>query len=315
MKKIIISVVLLFIPISSINPWGGKSHSGMTKAAAKSVFNLDTLTTYTVKVHVEYNMSVDFAKTVGMGIGGNFSPVAALIGTIVDKAVIDKKFDVKWDSTFVGTQDKLFELAGSAPDNFDAPTGLIGEGDCLIGHIYAPNGIGFADYMVEYFYKKAVDAWKKNKNLAFIYLGFASHYFVDAGIPVHAEADYRNLNVLQWQYKYHSYTEGWISDNWDFRYKSTVDSAAQVALPVCDIGAGVRSLAFETYPDIAEWNSAWGAKGGTSFEEMMGSESGSTVKEDPQNLTRFDELVKMEIWRCVPRVVGLFIKFKKEVGI
>jgi len=158
------------------------------------------------------------------------------------------------------TLDNIIAVAGSDPDSIDEGTSLIAKGECLIGHIYAPNGIGFADVMVELFYDKAVAVWKAGyENRAYVYLAYASHYFEDAGIPLHAEADYRNLSTLQWQLSYHSATEAWVSDNWEtHNFQTVADSAAKVPMPICDIGAAVRSLAMEIYPDIAEWNKAWG---------------------------------------------------------
>ncbi|MBN1999787.1 hypothetical protein JW935_19685, partial [candidate division KSB1 bacterium] len=211
--------------------------------------------------------------------------------------------DTAKDKKHLNTLYKIMAHAGTAPDDFDGPTGLIGDGEMLIGHIYAPNGIGFADFMTQYFYNEAVEAWKKNQKYhAAVYLCYASHYLEDAGIPVHAEADYRNLDVLQWQLGYHSYTESYVADNWS-KYSATSDSAAAVPMPVCDISSMVRSLAMETYPDVAGWTKAWGYKGGGDYKKG----------DEPVNVKMFDELVKQEIWRCVPRVSGMFLKFKTEV--
>ena len=297
-----------------VYPWSYYSHVGMTRAAARYVFNLDTTSTAPkigeFTVIIKYEMHIDFAKTVGKNLGFFGGLLESFIGSIVDMKLSEDKFKVNETMTYpppkkkyLNTLDKIIAEAGSHPDDFDKKTGLIGEGDMLLGHIYAPNGIGFADYMVEFFYNKADTAYQKGKkNEAFVYLAYASHYLVDAGIPVHAEADYRNINVLQWQLKYHSYTEKYVSENWK-KYQATADSAAKVPMPVCDIRAMVRSLAMETYPDIAEWNHAWGSKGGGEYK----------TGDQPANQKRFDELVRQEIWRCVPRVSGLFMKFKQEV--
>ncbi|MCK5455119.1 MAG: hypothetical protein KAJ16_12190 [Calditrichia bacterium] len=309
------SLIYIFLGSSMIYPWGYYSHTGMTAAAAREVFNLDTSKTAPkisqFKVNIKYDMEVDFGKTVGMSLGilGTAGFLESFVGSIIDMEISKDKFRVDETLTYpppkkpyVNTLYKIMAEAGSDPDTYDANTGLAGKGKMLVGHIYAPNGIGFTDIMAEFCYNNAVKAWKqKNKNEAFVWLSYASHYVVDAGIPVHAEADYRNLNVLQWQLKYHTFTESYVSNNWQ-KYKATADSAAKVPMPVCDIGAMVRSLAMETYPDLAEWNKAWGQKGGEEYKKG----------DEPANVKKFDELVKREIWRCVPRIAGLFLKFKNE---
>jgi len=305
MKKIILITLCLLIGTTSIYPWSGASHRGITRAAAKAVFTLDTVTKVQLSVPVKYDMSdkADFGATIGMGFGGTFGSVfSAFIGSIIDQTVIASRFKVDTTMKYNSTMDSIFTLAGSEPDEYDATTGLIGN-NCLLGHACAPNGIGFCDLMAQLFYNKAVDAWKNNKkNLALVYLGYASHYMEDAGIPVHAEADYNSLSSLQWQWTYHNFLEGWIANNWS-KYQATADSAAKVPMPVCDIPATVRSLALEANPDIAEWNHAWGYS--------PGGEQADYKK--PANEVRFDELVRQAIWRCVPRIAGLFMKFKTEV--
>ena len=62
-------------------------------------------------------------------------------------------------------------------------------------------------------------------------------------------------------------------------------------------------ISVRTSPDLAEWNKAWGQTGGGDYEDG----------DEPANVKKFDELVKREIWRCVPRIAGLFMKFKDEV--
>jgi len=311
-----LSIIGIFLSSNIVYPWGYWSHAGMTGAAAREVFNLDASKTATkidtFKVNIKYDMQVDFGKTVGMGLGilGTPGVLESFVGSIIDVTVLKDKFRVDHTMTYpvldkkkeVNTLDKIMREAGTHPDSFDAKTGLIGEGDMLLGHIYAPNGLGFTDIMAEFCYNNAVKAWMKNEDESFVWLSYASHYIVDAGIAVHAEADYRNLHVLQWQLRYHTFTEKYVSNNWK-KYKATADSAAKFPLPVCDIGATVRSLAMETYPDLAEWNKAWGQSGGGDYQEG----------DEPANVKKFDEVVKREIWRCVPRIAGLFMKFKEDV--
>jgi hypothetical protein len=311
-----LSIIGILFSINMVYSWGYWSHAGMTGAAAREVFNLDTSNTAkkigTFKVNIKYDMQVDFGKTVGMGLGilGTPGVLESFVGSIIDVTVLKDKFKVDHTITYppldktswCNTLYKIMREAGAHPDSFDAKTGLIGDGEMLLGHIYAPNGLGFTDIMAEFCYNKAEKAWPKKKNEAFVWLSYTSHYLVDAGIPVHAEADYRNLHVLQWQIRYHAHTESYISHNWK-KYKASADSAAKFPMPVCDIGATVRSLAMETYPDLAEWNKAWGQKGGGDYEKG----------DEPANVKKFDELVKREIWRCVPRIAGLFMKFKMDV--
>ena len=296
--------------------WSYNSHVNMTALAAAYVFNLDTSAAAPkvapFQVRIKYDVHEDFGETVGMSLNllGTGGILESFVGAIIDVTVLEDKFKVDTIMTYpppkkpsVNTLYKIMKEAGSDPDTYDARTGLIGRGEMLVGHIYGPNGIGFADFMAQFCYNQAVKAWKQNqKNQAFVFLAYASHYIEDCGIPVHAEADYRNLDVLQWQMGYHSFTEDYVADHWMEKYQATAAEAAQVPMPVCDIGAMVRSLAMETNPDIAEWNKAWGQKGGKY-----------NPGDQPANQKKFDELVKQEIWRCVPRVSGLFMKFKQEV--
>jgi hypothetical protein len=318
MKKSLSIFFCFVLSGSAVFAWSYNSHVGMTGAAAAYVFNLDKSATAPIvkpfSVNIKYDMHVDFGKTAGMGfnISGTGGVLESFVGSIIDMTVIDEKFKVDTTMNYpppkkpqLNTLYKIMREAGSDPDTYDAKTGLIGRGQMLIGHIYGPNGIGFADFMVEFCYNQAVNAWKQNqKNQAYVFLAYASHYLEDCGIPLHAEADYRNLRSLQMALKYHTFTEDYVSENWQVRgYQAIADSAARVPMPVCDISAMARSLAMETYPDLAEWNRAWGEKGGGDYQKG----------DEPVNQKVFDELIRQEIWRCVPRVSGLFMKFKQEV--
>ena len=298
--------------------WGYNSHVGMTRAAAQFVFGLDTTDAAPkvkkFKVHIKYSMHSDFARGMGknLSIMGGGGILESFVGSMIDMKLSKDKFAIDtWleypppDSLALDTWWEIMGLAGYHPDKYDGPTGLLGEGEMTIGHIYGPGGFGFADQMCEWAYGQAVKAWKANKpNEAKVFLGYASHYLEDCGISVHAEADYRNLKVMQEQIVYHSYTEGYVSVHWDKYFQATADSAAKVPMPVCDIAATARALSMETYPDVAEWYAAWGNKGGGAEYDGTGI---------PANQKLFHEVVRREIWRAVPRVSGLMLKFKNEV--
>lgn len=310
---------LLVIAVPCTYGWGYDSHVGMTRTAAQFVFGFDTTATapkvkpFTVKI--KYDMNVDFCKSMGKNLNlmGGGGLIESFVGSAIDKELSNSKFKVDTQISYPTKEqpqwDTLYEimgLAGQHPDVFDEPTGLLGDGVMTIGHIYGPNGFGFADEMTEWCYGKAVEAWKaKKEEEALVFLGYACHYMEDCGIAVHVEADYRNLRVMQEQSVYHSYTEGYVSKHWKARkYQAMADSAAKFPMPVCDIGATARALAMETYPDITEWMKAWGNKGGGESYDGTGQ---------PANPKLFDEVVRREIWRCVPRVSGLMLKFKHEV--
>ncbi len=307
--KYLIVVGLLFVSHTAWS-WGYNTHFGLTRAASRYVFNPNRKTQIKLSVPVKWDMAdVDFGKTIGMSMGGGL--FESYIGMIIDNAALKDKYkvDMTLDYPYKGSRlamkdsssmDVIMAVAGTDPDSIDQDTGLLEQGECLFGHSYAANGVGFADVMTEYFYKLAVKTWKSDQKTALVYLCYASHYLADAGVPVHAEADYRNIKTIQWQMSFHNSSERWVGENWDtMKYQAVADSAAQVPMPVCDIASMVRSLAIETYPDLAEWSQAWGYKAGTST---------------PANIKKLDDMVRMEILRVVPRISGMFIKFKDEVA-
>ncbi|MBN2410854.1 zinc dependent phospholipase C family protein [candidate division KSB1 bacterium] len=306
-----ITTLILLIYISCTFGWGQHTHRGMTKAAIDAVFGVDsTEVNFTIKI--KYDPDAYIASTVLMGFGGtSYSPLATLTGLIIDETYVDSKLTV--DTTWVfpdKTDDKwkykttipvydMFIEAGQDPDGFDDPTALAGEGRLLLGHMYTPNGIGYADQMTKYFYDKAVNAYtkKNDKYLAFAYLGFATHYFADVFVPVHVESDYLDVNNLMYQINSHSDVEDWISTNWYAMFQTEAEKAAKYPMPVCDIPATVRSMAIETYQDAAPMMKAWG----------VGSSS-------PKDQKSFKQIVNKEIWRCVPRISGMYLKFQEDVN-
>lgn len=314
-RLILIYIFTGLIPVSSFS-WIGDAHRDMTESAMKAVLKLDN--TKPLKkdtVFIKYDLPMNFAQSIFMNVGlaGGGGIVESFIGFIVDQTVWDDQMEVDTFMVYPPpgkpnmTLYQMVRECGRSPDDFDAKTGLIGEGDCLIGHIITPNGIGFADYLAEHFYNLAVKNYKKNKQKAYAYLGYATHYIEDAGIPLHTEADWSNIQGLQFQYNFHTYTEKWVDANWS-RYKGTADSAAMAPMPVCDIRAMVRALAYETSPDITQWTQAWGMKGGGDWDSDDISKN-----PNPSNIKKFDDVVKRCIWRIVPRVSGLFAKFKQDV--
>jgi hypothetical protein len=299
MKKAIVLFCLLIYPVF-LYPWGATTHRGMTRAAAKTILKMGSKPVTNLSVHIYYDLNIDFFQTILKGTGKMEGMLLSSIGAIIDKSISDDK--IKVDSTKIyknTTEIKMMAEAGQDPDDFDKKTGVFGESTGLIGHIYAPNGLGFADFMTKFFYDKAIkeyNAGKHQRGLA--YLGYATHYIVDVAIPVHAEADFLNQKNLQLQWDLHNKLEDWVSDNWNTYFQVTADSAAKVPMPACDIGAMVRGLGLETYPTLAEWYQAWGLSSNNA----------------PKNLNWFIDLVKESIWRCVPRVSGLFLKFRDAVG-
>jgi len=298
MKNIMTSLIIL-IYVTCAFGWGGDTHRGMTKAAVHAIFGVDS-TIVNLSFKVAYDPDAYIATTVLMGFGGNYSPLATFTGLVLDETYVDSKLTV--DTTWVYkniTADSMFTEAGQDPDNIDDETGLAGNGKVLLGHMYTPNGIGYADQMTQYFYDKAVDAYK-NKNdkyLAFAYLGFASHYFEDAFIPCHVESYYLDVDNLMFQLHAHSAVESWTSNNWNALFQKEAEEAAKYPMPVCDIAATVRSMALETYWDTTPMMKAWGVGSGS-----------------PKDLKRFKQLVNKEIWRCLPRISGMYLKFKEDVN-
>ncbi len=299
-KFIYLIVLILYFPSSSFC-WNRNPHREMTKAAAKQVLRLDDKTLYTVSVKVKYNMLDDFFTTICAGIDmGAGGIISSAIGAIADVAISETKYEI---DTSVDIKDSteldIMTECGHEPDWFDAGTGLFGEGDCMVGHMYTPNGLGFADYMTDYFYKKAVTSYKAGSKLeGLAYLGFASHYLADVGLPIHEEADYLNQKNIQLQKQLHGAIEDWSETDWP-TLQATVDSAAKCPMPACDIQGMVRGLGLETYPKLAEWYNAWDVKSGLS---------------KPKYESNFRILEKEAIWRIVPRITGLFMRFKKEVN-
>ncbi len=309
-KLRLIILILSFSIAGQLYAWGGDTHRGMTRAAAKFVFGpFSTVKIDSFFVPVNYSMAANFSKTMMMGFaGGVFS---TFVGLTLDNTVFKDDLAVD-DTMYYGypetgpmTVASMFAEAGQDPDNFDGE--VLMDGGPKVLHMYSPNGIGYADVMTEYFYNKAKDAISNKDTLkAFVYLGYASHYLADCGIPVHTEMDFINIKVLLWQWKFHHHMEDWISSNWSKKwnmkngsvisFSEEADSAAKVPVPVCDVAGSVRSLSFETYPDLAEWMDAWG----------------NDVNKGPKDEEKFIELVIQEIWRSVPRITGMFMKFKTE---
>lgn len=299
----------ILIPQKSFG-WGGDSHRGMTRAAAKFVFGpFNTNRIDSFFIPIKYSMAANFSKTMMMGFaGGIFSTFVGLTLDNLkfkDDLAVDDTMHYGNSETGVMSVITMFAEAGQDPDNFDGE--VLMDGGPKVLHMYSPNGIGYADLMTEYFYDKAKYAISKKDTLsAYVYLGYASHYLADCGIPVHTEVDYINIKVLLWQWKFHHHMEDWISSNWSKKWKmedgslisfaEVADSAAKVPLPVCDVAGSVRTLSFETYPDLAEWMDAWG----------------NDVDKGPKDQAQFVKLVIQEIWRCVPRITGMFMKFKNE---
>ena len=299
--KNMLTTLLLLIFVSCAFGWGGDTHRGMTKAAVHAIFGVDS-TIVNLSFKVAYDPDAYIATTVLMGFGGNYSPLATFAGLVLDETYVDSKLTI--DTTWVYkniTADSMFTEAGQDPDDIDNETGLAGDGKVLLGHMYTPNGIGYADQMTQYFYDKAVDAYtkKNNKYLAFAYLGLASHYFEDAFIPFHVESYYLDVDNLMFQLNAHSAVESWTSNNWNSLFQKEAEKAAKYPMPVCDIAATVRSMALETYWDTTPMMKAWGVSAGSG---------------QPKDLERFKQLVNKEIWRCLPRISGMYLKFKEDVN-
>lgn len=299
MKKVIIVLICLFISPAVLYCWSSASHKGMTRVAAKEIFKLDTVSVKNLSVKVDYNMFIDFFRTILKGTGGMEGMLLSSVGLIIDASISENQYNIDTTMTYKNTTEiKMIAEAGQNPDKFDDKTAVFGDGKCLVGHMYAPNGLGFADYMTEYFYKEADTAYTDGKTqLAYAYLGYASHYLVDVAVAVHAEADFLNQKNLQLQWDLHSTIEDWIANNWNKYFDKTAIEAAKYPMPVCNIPATVRSLGLETYPHLAEWYQAWGI----------------SSRKSPKNLKKFNKLVEEAIWRCVPKVSGLFLKFKQNV--
>ena len=242
----------------------------------------------------------------GIGIGP-VGLVCSAIGAIADVAVSEDRYSIDTQMVYDDSLEiDIITRAGEDPDTFDDKTGVFDKGMVLLGHMYGPNGLGFADYMTEFFYNEAVKSYKKGKRVeALVYLGYASHYMVDVAIPVHAEADYLSQDNLTPQFELHSKIEKWPSENWttkfgDESFDDTAQKAAKVPMPVCDIQATVRSMGLETYQKLSRWYKAWDVN--------------SATPDEPKYKSEFINLVREQLWMCVPRVSGLFLKFKKEVN-
>jgi hypothetical protein len=303
MKKITFLLLIILCQTQSSFPWGGTTHRGMTKAAAEAIIPLLDDKPDSFSVAVKYNMMIDFFQTIFKGMGTEASGLLfSAIGAIADLAISEDRYDIDTTMKYGNmTELEIISEAGQDPDDFDDGTGIFGNGKCLVGHMCAPNGLGFADYMVNFFYEKAVASYKKGKRLeALVYLGYACHYLVDVGLPVHAEANFLNQKNIQAQWEIHSKIEDWISNNWEYSFQKIADEAAKAPLPVCDIQAMVRSLGLETYEKLSEWYKAWDVSSANTSE--------------PRYKSDFMALVKEQIWRTVPRASGLFLKFKKEVN-
>lgn len=310
MKEIAMKTCMCILLLATQSfPWGGTTHRGMTKAAAKEILQLsDTGTATTLSVKVKYDMSIDFFQTIMKGMSTELSGLLLSgIGAIADYGLSKDRYQI--DATLTYTNQIELEIiteAGQDPDDFDDQTGIFGAGKCLVGHMYAPNGLGFADYMVDYFYKKAVASYKAGKwTEALVHIGYASHYLVDVGLPIHAEADFLNQKNIQMQYNIHSKMEDWIANNWKTLFQSVADEAAKEPLPMCDIPATVRSLGLETYQKASEWYKAW---------DLSAEEGKDPTNFGPRYKDNFIDLVNEAIYRCVPRMSGLFLKFKQEVN-
>jgi hypothetical protein len=294
--------ILIFLSFIECYSWSSASHKGMTRHAMKEILKISGGPTTTDTVHVKYNMMIDFFQTMFKGMGAGADGILfSAIGAMADLGVSQDRFNIDTVMTYSNMQEAdIIAQAGRDPDGFDDKTGIFGAGNCLVGHMYAPTGLGFADYMVDYFYKKAVATYKKGQTLrALIYLAYATNYYADVAIPVHAEADFLNQKNIKAQWSVHSKIEDWIANNWTL-FDTTAAEAACAPLPVCDIKAGVRSLGLETYQKVSEWYKAWDV-----------TKSDPTT---PKYQSEFKDLVKEQVWKATPRISGLLLKFKKEVN-
>ncbi len=299
-------VCCLILPAQQLLSWTGIEHQGMTKSAAKAVLKLnDAKLIAAVQVPVEFSVTSNLWST-AMGGAGDAGIIGAYIGGIVDLALSADRMNINTTMSYppqdqVMTELSLIMQCGYDPDKYEKDAAVFGDGQVIITHMYTPTGIGFADYYTEFFYDKAVAAYKAGKRLlALAYLGYAGHYLTDAALPTHDEADYLNMKNLLGQAFLHGQFEDWIEDNWEtgYNFQASADSVTAAPVPVCDIAAMVRSMALESAPDYAEWLEAWG----------------SYANSWPEDKDKLAGLVRLTIRRCVPRLAGLYIKFKSETG-
>ena len=301
--KIVLQVCCLAIHVQLLLAWTTIEHKGMAKSAEKVVLHLDsTKHISSVQVPVKFDVMSNIATLVFAG-AGDAGMIGAFIGSIVDLGLSEAKMKINTTMTYPPpktkswTEDSLIMQACYDPDTYEKDAAVFGDGKVIITHMYTPNGIGFADYFTEYFYDKAVTEFKSGQRLkALAYLGYAGHYLTDAALPSHDEADYLNMKNIMGQAILHSEFEDWIEDNWNSVFQATSDSAAEAPMTICDIGASVRSMALESAPDFAEWLTAWGSYLNTS----------------PADPDKMAELTRRTIYRCVPRLAGLYLKFKTE---
>jgi hypothetical protein len=302
MKKEFLFLFCLFIGNEAFS-WSIQTHEHVTQAAAQAILHPSNSSTTHLTVTVKYDMITDFFHSMFKSIGiGEVGIVCSAIGAGADLYVSADRYSIDTKMVYDdSTELSIMTRSGEDPDTFDDKTGVFGSGKVMLGHMYAPTGLGFADFMTELFYDKAVESYQKgNRMEALVYLGYASHYMIDASIPVHAEADYLNQKNLTPQWEIHSKIEKWISDNDSTLFRKTEKAAAKVPMPVCDIQATVRSMGLETYQKLSRWYKAWDVNSATPTE--------------PKYKSEFIDLVKEQLWMCVPRVSGLFLKFKKEVN-
>jgi len=300
--KCVLRICLWVVHAQLLFAWTTIEHKGMAKSAVKAVLHLDdTKQIYSVQVPVKFNVVSNIATLVFAG-AGDAGMIGAFIGGIVDLSLSEDRMKIDTKMTYPPKNTIMSEVglvmqACYDPDNYERNAAIFGDGKVIITHMYTPNGIGFADYFTEYFYNKAVTEFTNGQRLkALAYLGYASHYLTDAALPSHDEADYLNMKNLMGQAMLHSNFEDWIENNWDDVFQATSDSAAEAPMTICDIGASVRSMALESAPDFAEWLAAWG----------------SYLNSYPADSDKMAELTRRTIYRCVPRLAGLYLKFKTE---
>ena len=287
--------------------WGGDTHRRLTYWAWKHAGLPPSSDSVNVKVSWDL-------EDIQAELGTEGSDMMGFLGLLIGE-ITSATFIVIGDSTIHAsvTDSALFSDWGAIPDHFDKPAETV-EGANL-AHMYIPGGTGFADGCCKFFFNKAVKEYEAgNRRLSYAYLAMSAHYLEDCGFPPHNEKDYLNMEADTWQKENHHKCEDWIanSGNWMTYFDSTCAKYSKTALPACEPVMAIHSMCWETIWDDQPFKNAWSkeAKYKKDWDVKTMWEKELKVKK-PNTVKHVQKLIS----KLQPRIVGLFMAFKAEVGL